>query len=334
MKYDKGFSLIEFLIAAGLSALLLAGVLNIYFSNKKTFQYNIGLARLQENARTAIYRLNEDVRMTGFIGCPRLRDIEHYETIPQLSSSTVIAGFHQGQTTSPYPLTFALTKIIGSAVSGSDILIVQESDSQLLNASASDSDTLVVSGNPEYKINEELLISNCNHIHFDHIARLNYSNGLSIVGLTQGLFDPGKNENPYAKESHSQISNWHTYIYYIAKTGRKNLAGQSIFALYRRDLSASRMLSTELAEGVDDMQIRYGIIDAHRSALQYFSANQMPLAAWKSVRSVQIKLLLSSIENITDKPQSYFFLGKKHTPSDRRLRYEWDSVIGIREKNN
>jgi hypothetical protein len=81
------------------------------------------------------------------------------------------------------------------------------------------------------------------------------------------------------------------------------------------------------------MQIRYGVIDANRSVLQYFSASQMPLAAWKSVRSVQIKLLLSSIENITEQPQSYFFLGKKHTSSDRRLRYQWDAVVGIREKN-
>jgi type IV pilus assembly protein PilW len=331
MKSSTGFSLIEFLIAAALSIFLLAGVLSIYVSNKKTFQYNNGIARLQENARTAIHRLIEDVRMTGFIGCARLRDVERYETIPQLSFSTVISGFHQGQTTSPYPLSPALTKIIASAVPGSDILIIQESDSQLSNGFASDRNTMVMPGNPDYKPNEKILISNCNQIHLIHIATLNYSNGLTLLGLSQSLFDPDKNENPYTKESESQISHWHIYVYYVAKTGRKNQAKQSIFALYRRDLSASRMLPTELVEGIDDMQIRYGIVDPHRSVLQYFSANQMPLAAWKLVRSVQIKLLLSSVENITEKPQSYFFLGKKHTPADRRLRYEEEMVVGIRE---
>lgn len=334
MKYERGFSLIEFLIAAGLSALLLTGILNIYFSNKKTFQYNIELARLQENARTAIHRLNEDIRMTGFMGCPRLRDIEHYETLPQLSTSTVIAGFHHGQTTSPYPPSPALTKIMASGLPGSDILIVQESDSQQSNAFASDSNTLLVSGHPEYKINEKLLISNCNHSRFIHIGTVNYANGLSILGLTEALFDPGNDENPYAKSSDTQISNWHIYVYYIAKTGRKNRAGQSIGALYRRDLSASKMLSTELAEGVDDMQIRYGIIDAHRAGLHYFSANRISANDWKLIRSVQIKLLLSSIENVTEKPQSYFFSEKKYMPTDRRLRCEWDTVVGIRAKNS
>lgn len=69
MKYLplRGFSLIELLIATTLSLILSIGLFTIYLSNKRNYQFNEALARIQENGRTAVQRLQYDVRMANKI---------------------------------------------------------------------------------------------------------------------------------------------------------------------------------------------------------------------------------------------------------------------------
>ena len=52
-KVSKGFTLVELMVALVLGFILIAGVLNIFNSNRENFRVTENLARIQENSRVA-----------------------------------------------------------------------------------------------------------------------------------------------------------------------------------------------------------------------------------------------------------------------------------------
>jgi len=63
---QQGMTLVEIMIALLLGAFLLAGVMQIFLSTKRTYQMQENMSRLQENGRFAMEFLNRDIRMAGF----------------------------------------------------------------------------------------------------------------------------------------------------------------------------------------------------------------------------------------------------------------------------
>lgn len=61
----RGFGLIEIMIAMTLSLFLLAGIYQVFLSNKMTYNTQQALSRLQENARYVMHTLTHDLRMAG-----------------------------------------------------------------------------------------------------------------------------------------------------------------------------------------------------------------------------------------------------------------------------
>ena len=60
-----GFSLIEIMIALALGALLTVGIMSLLSNTSRTNKVQDGLARLQENGRFAVMRIEQDLRMYG-----------------------------------------------------------------------------------------------------------------------------------------------------------------------------------------------------------------------------------------------------------------------------
>lgn len=62
---ESGFSLLEVMIALALGLLLSIGILSLFSSTSSTNKLQDGLARLQENGRFAVSRMEKDLRMMG-----------------------------------------------------------------------------------------------------------------------------------------------------------------------------------------------------------------------------------------------------------------------------
>lgn len=69
LKHSQGFTLTEIMIALLLSLVLMAGVLTIMSSSKRTYALQTKLAELQDNARFVMSDLKNDLRMAGYRGC-------------------------------------------------------------------------------------------------------------------------------------------------------------------------------------------------------------------------------------------------------------------------
>ncbi|WIO73645.1 PilW family protein [Porticoccaceae bacterium LTM1] len=67
-KNCKGFSLVELMVALVLGLLLSAGIINIYIDSRRNFNFEEEAARLQENGRYAINLLKSNLTQAGFFG--------------------------------------------------------------------------------------------------------------------------------------------------------------------------------------------------------------------------------------------------------------------------
>lgn len=63
---QRGFTLVEILLAITLSLILIAGVIQVYLSSKTSFHVQHQLARVQENQRISIDFLKRDILQAGF----------------------------------------------------------------------------------------------------------------------------------------------------------------------------------------------------------------------------------------------------------------------------
>ncbi len=301
---NNGASLTELLIASALGLWLIGGVLLCYLSNQRTYRLTQALAHMQENGRIAIYLLSEAIRTAGYAGCLPLSSLAlnplngmNIRFLPE----TRIAAWHKAISSSPVHLP---DDIIRNAVLNSDILLVQNMVPENITVISTTPESIKLSEKSNDKAGDILLIADCAHA--DLVQVNTVKNNLLTIrpGLTQSY------------DSTSQIGRLTSVFYYIRKTNRKNVTGMPIYGLYQRDINQPATLAQEVAEGVENMQIKFGIKEGKK--INYLPVQNLAASDWRSIVSVQINLLLNSIEPVA-------------TQGDRLLRQEWNATTAIRE---
>ncbi len=63
---QRGFTLVELMIAMLISIMLLGGIIGVYTASKRSYQSRDGLSMVQENGRVAIKRLRQGVLHAGY----------------------------------------------------------------------------------------------------------------------------------------------------------------------------------------------------------------------------------------------------------------------------
>jgi type IV pilus assembly protein PilW len=66
-----GLSLVELMVALGISVLLLMGVVALFVSSRSSYETTERLSRIQENGRFALDQIASDVRAAGYYDCAR-----------------------------------------------------------------------------------------------------------------------------------------------------------------------------------------------------------------------------------------------------------------------
>lgn len=92
-KDQRGFSLVELMVALLLSLIVMAGILGVFSMARSTSQTTTGLGRVQENTRFLNHLLSTEIRMAGYMGC--------------LTDSTQIASMIDDADKNKLPFTFA-----------------------------------------------------------------------------------------------------------------------------------------------------------------------------------------------------------------------------------
>lgn len=325
---QTGLTLIEIMIAITISLILLAGVIQIFVSNKQTFRMQEAASQVQEGGRFAMQMMTHDLRMAGYYGCSSL--VSSPVNRVDLDGNGVAdptADFTgdglQGYKHTDLPIAISNTQTLGVAdvLPNTDIISVKRgSDSGVrlvgnlatVNANIQ-LDAILAAG--KFQADDILVINDCNE--GDVFAANNVSSGSGKITIAHSNAVNVGNFLSKAYGPDAEVMTMVNNIYYIG-TGS---SGEPALFRYRMGNNGV-MTAEELVEGVEDMQITYGEdTDGDRTANVYVDANAV--TDMTQVVSIRMDLTLrSSEDNVTSVAAN----------GDRRLRRRFTSTTTIRNR--
>lgn len=329
-KRQVGLSLVELMIAITLSLLLIAGVLQIFLSSKQTYATNNALSRVQESGRFAMDFLTYDIRNAGYKGQCLGEPNNMLNTTNKLFDlSDPIEGWNNS------PPSHLSGK---NVVPNTDVLLLKlASGAGNFNGQGNTTGTPnlgVTQSNTGIPAGTITLVSD--PLGCDLFQNTN-NNQASVLQQSGGNVTPGNKTPPGANKqywSHAyngelEILTLQNAIYYIqANNGRPpSLARERLqFAG-----STAGFVSEELVEGIQDMQILYGIAGPNKQVTQYIRADEV--VNWNNVVAVRVNLLVVSADtNVVPENQVISFNGANVTIANRRLAQVFSTTIGIRNR--
>jgi len=332
--YIRGFTLIELMVAMTIGLFIIGGIVIAYTSSKQTYRVEEGLSRLQENGRYALETISRDIRMADYNGCYS----STITPVNTLNSSTAFAynfavGIEGNEATSGSAWAPTLDTTISGAspppLGGTDVITVRiargtgtSPTSPFMGDNAASIHVDTGNGIMDSDI---LLISDCSGAAIFQATDGNPDTS-GTVAHNLGASTPGNATKDLGKtfKSDAEIMKLETVTYYIAPSALAT--GNN--SLWRK---SGTKVPEELAEGVDNLQILYGEdTDADLTANKYVKANSAGIVM-KSVMSVQISLLMRTTDNnLATKPQQYTYNGATVTPTDRRVRKAFTTVVNLR----
>ena len=371
----KGLSLVELLISMVLGLTLATGVVQIYVGSNTTERDREARQRIQENGRFATNFLSQEIRMAGYLGC--LSSIEGVSVNNILDGPPAtfqpqfgVQGW-EATGTNPGVINNSLNTVAVvatntaewsngeaghviptfNAVPNSDIIrIWNAAGTPGLVTSITEGATASIQAESDAGIaaNDFLIISDCEQADFVQACVVAADAGpatTSTITLSSAC-DPG-NDSPAIISSVTSVADpaevvrLEGTIFYVGK--RDDIATNPP-SLFRRQLSATGTAGAaeELIEGVESMQILYGInvdLDVRNTVDAYVPADLV--TEFSKVISVRISLLMQSIEDgSVPAPQLYTFdgvlydggVGNGDLPADTRVRRVFTNTISLRNR--
>ena len=328
--HQKGLTLVEIMIAITLSLILLAGVLQIFISNKQTYRTQDAMARIQEGGRFGIHFLTSDIRMAGYMGCGST--INQPVNMVDLNGDGIpdeVGNFNgnglQGYEYSAglsVPLSDTLTLTAGDIVADTDVITIKRAagtgvrlDGNMGTVNANiQMDPASAAG--MFQANDVLFISDCEYA--DIFAANNVSQGGGFITIAHSNSVNVGNFLSTTYNTDAEVMRMINVAYYLAP----GESGEP--SLFRYSMGNNGVFGQqELVEGVEDMQITYGEdTDNDRNANVYVTADGV--ADWTQVVSVRIDLTVRSTEDNVASDVS--------AEGDYRLRRDFATTITIRNR--
>jgi prepilin-type N-terminal cleavage/methylation domain-containing protein len=307
-KQQRGFSLVEMMVAMLISLIIMGGILSLYTDIRDVQRVSEDQIQVVSNARFVIDTIAYDLRHAGVFGGTNLpTTIKCYKGDPNCPTAlTTAAGdcetrwylditvpIFASEAVNPYT-----TCPITSHKSNTDLLVVRYADSNPV-ATAS-----LVASTP--------------------YVRSNYQAGELFIGTAP----------PVIPDDTSALTNNHLLVsraYYVSDF--TDYAGDGIPSLRRVDLVAGPAVQDQLIlPGVENLQIQFGVdTDKDRSVDQYVNADQVP--DWTKVYSARVWVLVRGerVDNAVDTSATFSIAGNNVSfGNDGYRRLLMSSVINLR----
>ncbi|MFT5657698.1 MAG: type IV pilus assembly protein PilW [Gammaproteobacteria bacterium] len=324
MRAQAGISLVEILVSLVISLFLLGGIISVYVGNTTTYRFANALSQVQENGRFALDTITQDLRAVGDWGCINFNPAN----VANINNTLNIVGANA-----------ALNDFLGNPP------VLGTNDAGGLGTS----DTITISGSQPGQVNIAAPFSTTAQT-FVTVNTV----GPFVVGDVALITRCGPNDGPTVEAEIFRV------------TGIVNASGRLTHAtalsqIYRNDATLKRLqtvtyslavgnggeptlwrsvfgVNLQLIQGIEDMQILYGIdtdgvnTAGQNYANQYVTANNV--ANFRTVVSIRIMLLVRSTDAfVTDTPQVIPFNGAADAnPGDRRIRQVFTTTIALRNR--
>ena len=357
---QRGVTLIELMISLLLGLMLTAGMIQVFGSNRQTYEFTQGLSRIQENARFALDHMAYNTRMAGYSGC--LSDVNVYNNLTtptdfrddlqnglqgHNANGTAVGQAFTAAATDPAPSsdvnawTPALpAQLNNRVIPGSDVLVVRGvgGTPHPLVSPFNNSAQLFVADPHDFVLGEILVVTDCQKASIFQLTGVTGTGfGVNLVHSNNNTYSPGNASPTWGPEQDyglgAEVARLQTFAFYIGR-GANNRPSLFQLRLQRQSDTLAGFQPEELIEGVDSMQIRYGLdVDEDGAADGWQSAET--IADWSSALSVEISLLARATDEYGSETDTlvYNLGGTQFNPvDDRRLRQVFSTSVGVRNR--
>ncbi len=345
-KKQNGLTIIEVMVALTISMILMGGVIQLFLSNKQTYRTTEALSRLQENARFALGFLTPDIRMAGFQGCRNRGAIVTNNVDPDYAADNNIDidaifdtdGAIEGYSNSdgdPDIDGDGTDELSAAPLVGSDILLLQFADScdgyitgNLLPDNANIE--IATPNSCGLEKNALFMISDCQTADIAGIS--NTPGDATSVGSQTITHAANINIGPKLGtiySSDAEIFSFKSYTFYLALNANGNPS------LWRQDNTMAGTPTEELVEGIEDMQISYGVdTDSDKVADIYMKAAALHSDGtydMDDVVSIRMSLTASTTaDNVSITTSTVSYAARSYT--DKRIRKTFNATIALRNR--
>lgn len=333
---DHGFSLVELMVALTVGLILTIGMIEIFSSNKQTYQLNENISRLQENARFAMEIMSREVRMAGYWGClSNITPINVLVTPNNVSwaFNDTIRGYDNSNL-AVFPTAFQ-----SSSLAGTDAIVVSGIDPNPFTIESHNACSAQFKMAQSHDLNNDeiVFVTDCMQGALFQITNTNQMNrtivhntGAGSIGNTTkclgGICGGACASAWYEYGPSAMLARIRTVAFYIG-TGA---SGEP--ALFWEILNrGSTTTASELVDGVENLQMLYGRdTDADNVPNQYLTADLVEAAnAWANIVSVRIGLLMRTADNVRSQldTNSYTIAGTTIGVSGQQVTHSSDYRI-------
>ena len=329
---QRGLSLVEIMVALTLGLILTTGVIQLFVSNKRAYEVQTATNGMQENGRYAMKLLTDSLRAADHWGGVESSEVGGTATVSGVGSCDAawilnvaegIRGYEGVSATSPLPSGCTAA---GDYVANSDVFVVRH-------------------GGGEYQSTGVVKAGNGSDVWLRTAVgrRAQLFSASAIASLPTDLYDA-------ADEDAVGIYNYPYQVtaYFLrpcsGKVGAACAAsddgGRPIPTLTRLTLLNGRLQEQAMVNGVEHMQIEYGVdadldnnADFYTDAAKVSAANQ-----WNRVASVRLTLVVRSEERGAIPDTNTYTLpgGNSYKPATDAELYQrkvFSSVVQIRNRS-
>lgn len=336
----RGFSLVELMVALLLGSIVTLGLINMFSATQQTYGVLQGQARMQEGARYALDFLARPLRMSGFIGCVSLRDVDVRSVLNGAPAFAVnvavpLQGFEATDDSPPTwsPALSGLPATIDTTVivPGTDVLVVRHASTQAqdqlqLSAGQINPNSDIVTATPadasRFAAGTIVLISDCDKASIFQISSNATAGGVfTIRHVTGGGLVPGNAtttlaENNTVFDATSRVYRIATTVYFVAPGAGTNNRGDTPNSLWS---SVDGAAPQELVEGVEELQVLYGVDTDDDDAPNRYQTFQV-VGDVNDIVTVRVRMSVNSVDQVSE------------FSADGLVRRAFETTVAIRNR--
>lgn len=292
---QRGVTLVELMVALVVGLILLAGLIQLFISNKQAYRIQEGTAVVNENARYALSQMQYDLRMAdhwGGVEGDVLDTVSGSDTVTKDCGGNAAAVLNVG--------------VFGYEDAGSSPLSCIPASDYLPNT-----DIIVLRYAMPTRVASGSLAGTTFYVRSASGRRGVLFEGKNKSSIPSDLASDNASETDEYKETPVGFANYQlrTAIYYLRKCASQDrgTAGvcdgsdDTVPSLARLSLQGTSMVTEDVISGVEQMQIAYGVdLNGDRSADAFQTATEVTAANnWSRVVNVKMSLVLRNGERDT-----------------------------------
>jgi type IV pilus assembly protein PilW len=330
-KQQRGYSLVELLVALSLGIILTSGLIKVFQGSKKSNTFSTELSRMQENARYALDLLAHDIRLIGYQGCAdpasvvpnvianpppagafTISGLQAYKVTSSGISPNTLPDLYTDGTVKNHADTPEAFDVSAYALTNTDMIMMQFMNPLHTSVTQSGTHTtseIKLTSNPNnFEAEDYIIVSDCETVDIFRANAVSNSSGFINLTHTTGVSGSGtalNTDNRLSKVygNDAMVLRMENNLYFVAPSGldkdtassRTNVRGDTINSLYRANIDNE---VDELVQGVDALVLLYGEKLASGNT-RYYSANDSGLNL-ANVDSIKVGLLMHTIEGVSD----------------------------------